>query len=102
MINPPKATQAPDIKRKSILDWSVGTVTDYDSRRIVEDALKSSSNMVLEQNGVIRPRPSLVEYGPQPDGEILGELFECKVVSGTTSTFYLVSMQTDGTNSYIY
>jgi len=102
MINPPKATKAPDIKRKSILDWSVGTVTDYDSRRIVEDALKSSSNMVLEQNGVIRPRPSLVEYGPQPDGEILGELFECKVVSGTTSTFYLVSMQTDGTNSYIY
>lgn len=102
MINPPKATQAPDIKRKSILDWSVGTVTDYDSRRIVEDALKSSANMVLEQNGVIRPRPSLVEYGPQPNGEILGELFECKVVSGTTSTFYLVSMQSDGEDAYIY
>lgn len=102
MINPPKATQAPDIKRKSILDWSVGTVTDYDSRRIVEDALKSSANMVLEQNGVIRPRPSLVEYGPQPNGEILGELFECKVVSGTTSTFYLISMQSDGEDAYIY
>lgn len=101
MINPPKATKAPDIKRKSILDWSVGTVTDYDSRRIVEDALKSSANMVLEQNGVIRPRPSLVEFGPQPAGEILGELFECKVVSGTTSTFYLVSMQVDGANAYI-
>lgn len=102
MINPPKATQAPDIKRKSILDWSVGTVTDYDSRRIVEDALKSSANMVLEQNGVIRPRPSLVEYGPQPNGEILGELFECKVVSGITSTFYLVSMQSDGEDAYVY
>lgn len=101
MINPPRATKAPDIQRKSILDWSVGTVTDYDSRRIVEDALKSSSNMVLEQNGVIRPRPSLVEYGPQPAGEILGELFECKVVSGSTSTFYLVSMQVDGANAYI-
>ena len=102
MINPPKATSAPDIKRKSILDWSVGTVTDYDSRRIVEDALKSSANMVLEQNGVIRPRPSLVEYGPQPEGEILGELFECKFVSGTTTTFYLVSMQSDGEDAYIY
>lgn len=102
MITPPRATKAPDIQRKSVLDWSVGTVTDYDSRRVVEDALKSSVNMVLEQNGVIRPRPSLVEYGPQPEGEILGELFECKVVNGTVATFYLVSMQTDGTNGYIY
>ena len=101
MINPPRATKAPDIQRKSILDWSVGTVTDYDSRRIVENALKSSANMVLEQNGVIRPRPSLIGYGPQPNGEILGELFECKVVSGTTSTFYLVSMQVMGDDAYI-
>ena len=102
MITPPKATKAPDIQRKSVLDWSVGTVTDYDSRRVVEDALKSSANMVLEQNGVIRPRPSLVEYGPQPNGDILGELFECKVVNGTSVKFYLVSMQTDGTHAYIY
>ena len=101
MINPPKATKAPDIKRKSVLDWSVGTVTDYDSRRIVEDALKSSVNMVLEQNGVIRPRPSLKEFSPQPLGEIIGELFECKVVSGATTTFYLVSMQIVGGNAYV-
>lgn len=101
MINPPKATKAPDIKRKSVLDWSVGTVTDYDSRRIVEDALKSSVNMVLEQNGVIRPRPSLKEFSPQPLGEIIGELFECKVVNGATTTFYLVSMQIVSGNAYV-
>lgn len=101
MITPPKATKAPDIQRKSVLDWSVGTVTDYDSRRVVEDALKSSVNMVLEQNGVIRPRPSLVEYGPQPLGDILGELFEAKVVNGTVSTFYLVSMQVINGDGYI-
>lgn len=102
MINPPKATKAPEIKRKSVLDWSVGTVTDYDSRRIVEDALKSSANMVLEQNGVVRPRPSLVKYGPQPANEILGELFECKVVNGTNISFYLISMQVNGNNAYIH
>lgn len=101
MINPPKATKAPDIKRKSILDWSVGTVTDYDSRRIVDDALESSANMVLEQNGVLRTRPSLVKYGPQPLGEILGELFECKVVNGTTVNFYLISMQVISGNGYV-
>lgn len=102
MINPPKATKAPDIKRKAVLDWSVGTVTDYDSRRIVDDALKSSVNMVLEQNGVLRPRPSLVEYGPQPAHEIIGELFECKKVSGSTATFYLISMQVDGEDAYVH
>lgn len=101
MINPPKATKAPEIQRKSVLDWSVGTVTDFDSRRIVENALKSSVNMVIEQNGVIRPRPSLKEYGPQPLGPILGELFECKVVSGSTTNFYLVSMQVVSGNGYI-
>ncbi len=101
MINPPKATKAPEIKRKSVLDWSVGTVTDYDSRRIVEDALKSSVNMVLEQNGVLRPRPSLSQYGPELLGEILGEIFECKVVTGTRATFYLVTMQVIENNAYI-
>lgn len=101
MINPPKATSAPDIKRKSILDWSVGTITNYDSRRIVDDALKSSANMVLEQNGIVRPRPSLTKYGPEPMGEIIGELFECKVMSGTTATFYLVSMQIVNNDAYI-
>lgn len=101
MINPPKATKAPNIERKTVLDWSVGTVTDYDARRLVDNALKSSTNMVLEQNGVVRPRPSLVEYGPQPIGEILGEIFECKVVTGTTSTFYLVTMQAINGKAYV-
>lgn len=103
MINPPKATKAPNIERKSVLDWSVGTVTDYDSRRIVEDALSSSVNMELEQNGVLRPRPSLTLYGPQPKGPILGELFEAKHVSGPASTFYLISMQViDGKGKICY
>lgn len=102
MINPPKASKAPNIERKSVLDWSAGTVTDYDSRRVIENALKSTANMVLEQNGVVRPRPSLVKYGPQPTGEILGELFECKKVNSANVTFYLVSMQSDGTNAYIH
>lgn len=77
MIDPPRATKAPSIERKAVVDWSTGTVTDYDARRVVDNSLVSTSNMVLEQNGVIRPRPALVEYGPQPVGEVLGEVFEC-------------------------
>lgn len=92
MINPPKATKPPEIKRKEIMDWNAGTVTDYNAQRLVDNALTYSVNMELEQNGVLRPRPALVEYGPQPVGEVLGELFECKVVKNDKPVFYLVVM----------
>ena len=103
MIDPPKATKAPSIERKAILDWSTGTVTDYDARRVVDNSLVSTSNMVLEQNGVIRPRPALVEYGPQPVGKVLGEIFECKVMDGITPRFYMVAMMVkDGVANVYY
>lgn len=103
MIEPPKATKAPTIERKAILDWSTGTVTDYDARRVVDNSLVSTSNMVLEQNGVIRPRPALVQYGPQPIGKVLGEIFECKVMEGTTPKFYMVAMMVkDGVANVYY
>lgn len=78
MIDPPKATKPPEIKRKAIMDWTNGTVTDYDARRLVDNSLLRTTNMVLEQNGVVRPRPSLMPYGPQPIGRILGELLSAK------------------------
>lgn len=93
MIKPPQPTKAPNIERKAVLDWTAGTVTDYNSRRIVDNALKSSKNVTLEQNGVIRPRPSMKLYGPQPKGRILGELFECKTMEGRQATFHLISVQ---------
>ena len=92
MIDPPKATKPPEIKRKAIMDWTNGTVTDYDARRLVDNSLLRTTNMVLEQNGVVRPRPSLMPYGPQPIGRILGELFECKVMEGNRPVFYLLAM----------
>lgn len=93
MITPPKPSSAPDIKRNPVLDWSVGTVTDYNARRIVSNALATSKNVMLEQNGVVRPRPSLKKYGPQPVGTILGEIYECKTMSNGVATFYLICVQ---------
>ena len=92
MINPPKATKAPDIQRKAVMDWSVGTITSYDARRLVDNAMQSSSNIALEQNGVVRPRPSMVKYGPQIDGTFLGEIFECKVMVNAAPVFYMLAM----------
>lgn len=104
MITPPKATKAPDIERKAVMDWSAGTVTSYDARRLVDDAMQSSTNIMLEQNGVVRPRPSMSLYGPQIDGHFLGELFECKVMtSNATPIFYLIAMiEVDGIANIYY
>ena len=52
-----------------------GTVTAYDDGRTPTDGLKSSGNVYLDQDGTIRPRPSLTLYGPQPTGTVLGEIF---------------------------
>ena len=92
MIDPPKATKPPEIKRKAIMDWTNGTVTDYDARRLVDDSLARTANVILEQNGVVRPRPALAKYGPQPIGTVLGELYECKVMNGSSPTYYLIAM----------
>lgn len=92
MIDPPKATKPPEIKRKAVMDWDNGTVTDYDARRLVDNSLLRTSNMVLAQNGIVRPRPSLAKYGPKLPGKVLGELFECKVMNGNTPVFYLMAM----------
>ncbi|MBR0403089.1 hypothetical protein IJI55_00855 [Candidatus Saccharibacteria bacterium] len=93
MITPPKATKAPDIQRKAIMDWTAGTVTSYDARRLIDNAMQSSSNVTLEQNGVLRPRPSMTLYGPQiASGKFLGQLFECKVMTNAKPTFYLLAM----------
>ncbi len=102
MINPPKATKPPEIKRKAIMDWANGTVTDYDARRLVDNSLLRTTNVVLEQNGVVRPRPSLVPYGPQPIGRVLGELFECKVMEGNCPVFYLLAMMVVDGKANVY
>lgn len=103
MIPTPKVTAAPEIERKGILDWNNGVVSDFNARRIVDNALSHSENMILEQNGVLRPRPALSEYGPQPIGIILGELYECKVMNGATPTFYLICvMNVNGTANAYY
>lgn len=102
MINPPEATKPPEIEREAVLDWSAGTVTDYDARRLVNNSLLRSANMILTQNGVVRPRPSMADYGPQPIGEVLGELFECKVMEGNKPVFYLIAMMVVDGKANVY
>lgn len=90
---PKSALKPPAIKRISVKSWTSGTVTAFDDGRTPAKGLRSSGNVLLDQDGTIRPRPSLTRYGPQPTGTILGEIFEFRALSGLTMTNWMISLQ---------
>ena len=98
----PKATKAPTIERKSLKDWMKGTVTAFDDGRTPIEGLRASGNMILEQDGTLRPRPSLVLYGPQPTGTILGSIEEFRVTSAGVTTNWLISLQNVSGTTKVY
>lgn len=83
----------PDIKRLSVKDHINGVITNRDVGRTGIRGLVSTNNTILTQDGVVRPRPSTVAYGPQPTGKIIGELFEYKKVTGLTTENWMICMQ---------
>lgn len=88
----PKTTQPPKIQRVSNKDWLKGVITSLDDGRTPTDALRDSGNVILQQNGTVRPRPSLVSYGPTPNGTILGEVFEFTVESAGVRTYRMCAL----------
>ena len=102
MLDLPRATKNPDIQRLSIKDWLKGTVTAFDDGRTPIDGLRASGNVILDQDGTVRPRPSLVRYGTQPTGTILGEIFEFSKQVGTTNEYYLITVQNVAGTAKVY
>lgn len=90
---PKNISPDPQVKRLSVKNWVNGTVTAFDDGRTPLEGLKASGNVFLQQDGTVRPRPSRVRYGPQPQGKVLGEIFEFKKVTGLTSENWLICMQ---------
>lgn len=93
MIPIPKATSPPKIDRISLKDWLKGTVTAFDDGRTPITGLRASGNVILDQDGTIRPRPSLIRYGTQPTGTILGELFEFVQTTATGTVNWIGCLQ---------
>lgn len=102
MIAPPKQLPLPKIQRKSVKNYLNGVVSAYDDGRTPVDGLKSAYNVILEQDGVIRPRPGLVEYGPQPTGTVLGEVYPYKKVTGLTTENWLITVQNVSGTAEVY
>lgn len=92
-IPTPKSIKPPKIRTQPTDDWKKGVISAFDSGRTPLGGLRTSENTILEQDGVISDRPSLVLWGPQPTGEVLGELYQYRSIVGTTTTNRLISMQ---------
>lgn len=82
----------PDIKRLSFRDWEKGVVTAFDDGRTPTNGLRASYNMILDQDGTLTPRPSLVLYST-PTGTILGEIYEFVYTTTSGAQNYLITLQ---------
>lgn len=103
MIPVPKVGTPPKIDRISLQDWLKGTVTAFDDGRTPTDGLRASGNVMLDQDGTLRPRPSLIRYGTQPTGTILGEVFEfVRMESNVAVTYMLIMQNIAGTTKPAY
>lgn len=88
----------PEIKRASIRDWQKGYISALDDGRMPQEGLKGAGNVVLDQNGTIRPRPSSISYGIQPTGTVLGQVFPyTRLVSGSVENWEMCMMNVSGT-----
>lgn len=93
MATVPAPIAPPKIERLSIKNWLKGVITAFDDARTPNDGLRGSGNVILDQNGTIRPRPPLVSYGTAFPGTLLGELFEfTKQTTGLSNDNYLLGM----------
>ena len=62
--------------------FNKGYISTLADSRIPQDALADTLNISLEQDGLPRPRPSLIRYGEQPLGTVIGVGTFTKIVSG--------------------
>jgi hypothetical protein len=95
---PALKVQQPKIVRESHKDWLKGTVTAFDDGRTPADGLRASGNVWLQQDGTVRPRPSLIKYGTVFPGTLLGELFEfTKTLTSSTQNWIIGMFNVSGT-----
>lgn len=85
--------KTPKIERISLRDWQKGVTTAFDDGRTPVDGLRGGGNIILDQDGTLRPRPSLIRHDNQPTGTVLGEIFEFVQTTSTGSVNWEISMQ---------
>lgn len=103
MIQPTRSALKPaNIQTTSVKTWVGGQQSANDVARLPSNGLLTTTNTYATQNGTIRQRPSMVLYGAQPIGTVLGEIFEYKDTTVLPNVNYrLCLMNVSGTvNAY--
>lgn len=93
----------PTIQRKSVKAWLKGYMSQLDDGRMPEDGLAAASDVVLSQNGTIKPAPSSILYGTQPPGTVLGQVFPfTRLVSNAIVNYECALINVAGTVQLYY
>lgn len=91
-----RALRPANIQTTSVKTWVGGQQSTNDVARLPTNGLFTTTNEYLTQNGTIRPRPSMVLYGTQPTGNVLGEIFEFKDTTVVPNVNYRICLQNVG------
>lgn len=104
MLQTGKAKKAqPKQERKSVKSWLKGYLSQLDDGRMPEDGLATATDVVLSQNGTVRPAQSSVLYGTAPPGTILGQVFPfTRNNSGTIENYVCALINVTGTVNLYY
>lgn len=92
----------PKPERKSIRDWQKGYISAQSSNRTPNNGLRGALNVILSQDGTVRPRPSRILYGTQPVGTILGEVAEFVKRTGGVNETYVITVQNVAGTAKVY
>lgn len=100
MLKPAAPIKQPKIERISMMNWLKAYESNLDDDRKDLSGLKLSQNALIFQNGTIRPRPSMILYGEQPLGTVLGETYS--YVDPATRLNWEISVQNVAGTSNVY
>lgn len=84
------------------MNWLHGTVSAFSDGRTPTTGLLNAGNLYLDQDGTLRPRPSLEFYGTQPLGTVLGKIFEFTDTSTGEQVSSLITVQNVGGTAKAY
>lgn len=102
MLAVPKQQKSPKIQEMSIHAWKQGFVSNTDPTRAENVALATADNVVLEQDYVVRPRPSTVLWGVQPLGTVLGWDEFVKINEDDRPETWIITVQNVGGTAEVY
>lgn len=86
-----------------INDFKGGTMTLPDESRLAQNAMSLSTNMMLDEDGVWRPRPGTQKYGQNVPGTgTIDGMSTATTYSSGVSTNYLFAMRGTASTSTLY